>query len=95
MKLFNCPNFVWAICTSIFLVQMAFICNDYHLGKTGVGRTLDNSEPEVQLPCLTFCPLPAFKQEGFSDVKLKTNLDEFMNFTHGLNEVFSNTSKQK
>ena len=93
MKLFSFYNVIWAICTALFLVQMTFIYIDYHQGKTGVGRSYED-ETEMQLPCLTFCPLPAFRSNNFSVVALKTNLDVFKNLTYGQQDIFFNSSRK-
>jgi hypothetical protein len=50
------------VCSVAFLIQFIFIWVEFIKDQTGVGTGKEEAiSDKKQLPCLTICPLPAFK----------------------------------
>lgn len=92
MKIFSTFILVWTACTCLFLIQFIIVMIEYFQGKTGVGRSLVDPGAPKLLPCLTFCPMPAFKSTNFTPLTPETSMESFLNLTYGREDIFSNKS---
>ena len=93
MMAFNCYYIILVVCLVSFLTQMVRIFVDYHMGKTAVSIFTDKHDKK-QLPCLTFCPLPAFKSNSPPDFNLESDLEEYLASTYGPEDIFSHQTDQ-
>ena len=86
----SCTTLVFLACSLLFLIQLIQIWIVYSQRKVGVGKSRLEIPPDQKaLPCLTFCPLPAFRTEKYSQLQLMTSPDYFLNSTYGKEEIFS------
>ena len=88
MAIFSCYYFILVISCSLFLVQLVNIWIDYHQGNTAIG-TRGQEVPFKLLPCLTICPLPAYKNTNISDLAMESSLESYLAATYGCNDTFS------
>ena len=93
MAIFSCYYLVLVVCCALFCGQLVILCIDYNEGKTAIGSMSQDNAFKL-LPCLTFCPLPAFKITTISDLALESSLDYYLASTYGSNETFSPNTLQ-
>ena len=84
----HCYHFILLICSTAFLIQMAILWLDYRKGKTNISMSKE-THSEKRLPCLTICPLPAFKNTNRSELSLEANMDDYIASTFGRTETFA------
>ena len=94
MKMFSTYFLVWATGTCLFLIQFVVIWVEFFRGETGIGNSQIDSAAKKQLPCLTFCPLPAFKSIKFPALTLETSLESYLSLTYGREDIFPSKSKE-
>ena len=93
MAIFSCYYLVLAICCALFCGQLVILWIDYNEGKTAIGSMSQDNAFKLLL-CLTFCPLPAFKTENYSQLQLMTSPEYFLNATYGTDDIFSDDMVQ-
>ena len=95
MASFHTSTLILLACNILFLVQLILIWIDYSQGRIGVDKSHQEIPPDQKsLPCLTFCPLPAFKTENYSQLQLMTSPEYFLNATYGTDDIFSDDMVQ-
>jgi len=91
MEAANLYYVILSVCFLLFLSQFIQIWIDYGQGKTAISMS-DEPHDQKQLPCLTICPLPAFKNYNQSELELETNPEIYMAATWNQEEIFSQNS---
>jgi hypothetical protein len=77
------------LCIVLFMLLMKEVMEKFYKGTTTTGIKFRNEE-SMQLPCITFCPVAAFKQWG-----MHYEEKSYLENTYRLEDIFQNETLQK